>query len=165
MAIAEANLAARYNRPGFNIIDHFTYGIVSDGDLMEGIASEAASLAGHLQLGKLIYLYDNNYITLSATTQLAFTEDKEKRFAAYGWHTEVVDDGNNLSAIYHAIDTARCETKKPSLILIRTHIGYGSPHKHDTFEAHGSPLGEEEVKLTKQNLDGRRHLHFTCLQK
>ena len=152
MAMAEAYLAARYNRPGFNIIDHYTYGIVSDGDLMEGVASEAASLAGHLQLGKLIYLYDNNHITLSASTQLAFTEDRQKRFEAYGWHTQVLDDGNDLAAIYHAIEAARQETKRPSLILIRTHIGYGSPHKHDTYQAHGSPLGVEEVKLTKQNL-------------
>jgi transketolase len=152
MAIAEANLAARYNRPGFVIIDHFTYSIVSDGDLMEGIASEAASLAGHLQLGKLIYLYDNNHMTLSAGTQLAFTEDRQKRFEAYGWHTQVIKDGNNLSEILNAIELARQETKRPSLILIHTHLGFGSPHKHDTFEAHGSPLGVEEVKLTKKNL-------------
>lgn len=152
MAIAEAYLAARFNRPGFKIIDHFTYGIVSDGDLMEGVAAEAASLAGHLQLGKLIYLYDNNHMTLSASTRLAFTENRQKRFDAYGWHTQIIDDGNNLAAIYHAIEVARRETGRPSLILIRTHIGYGSPHKHDTFEAHGSPLGVEEVKLTKQNL-------------
>lgn len=152
MAIAEAYLAARYNRPGFNIIDHFTYAIVSDGDLMEGIASEAASLAGHLQLGKLIYLYDNNHITLSGSTQLVFTEDRQKRFDAYGWHTQVIDDGNNLEAISQAIEAARLETRRPSLILIKTHIGYGSPHKHDTYKAHGSPLGVEEVRLTKQNL-------------
>lgn len=152
MAIAEAYLAARYNRPGFNIIDHFTYAIVSDGDLMEGIASEAASLAGHLQLGKLIYLYDNNHITLSGSTQLVFTEDRQKRFDAYGWHTQVIDDGNNIEAISRAIEAARLETRRPSLILIKTHIGYGSPHKHDTYKAHGSPLGVEEVRLTKQNL-------------
>jgi transketolase len=152
MAIAEAYLAARYNREGFNIIDHFIYGLVSDGDLMEGVASEAASLAGHLKLGKLIYLYDNNHMTLAGSTQLIFTEDKAMRFAAYGWHTEVVEDGNDLEAIESAINKAREETERPSLILVRTHIGYGSPHKHDTFEAHGSPLGEEEVKLTKQAL-------------
>jgi transketolase len=150
MAIAEAYLAARFNRSGFNIIDHFTYGIVSDGDLMEGVASEAASLAGHLQLGKLIYLYDNNHITLSAATHVTFTEDRQKRFDAYGWHTQVVEDGNHLDAIYAAINTARQVTDRPSLILIKTIIGFGSPHKHNTFEAHGSPLGEEEVKLTKQ---------------
>jgi transketolase len=152
MAIAEAHLAARFNQPDFTLIDHFTYGIVSDGDLMEGVASEAASLAGHLQLGKLIYLYDNNHITLSASTHLAFTEDRQKRFDAYGWHTQIIENGNNLEDIYTAIEAARQETTRPSLILIRTHIGYGSPHKHDTFEAHGSPLGKEEVKLTKQNL-------------
>lgn len=152
MAIAEANLRTRYNRKGFNIFDHFTYGIVSDGDLMEGIASEAASLAGHLKLGKLIYLYDRNEITLSASTNLAFSEDCAKRFEAYGWHTQSIEDGNNLHAIYEAIDGARQETERPSLLLIKTHIGYGSPHKHDTFEAHGSPLGVEEVKLTKQKL-------------
>jgi transketolase len=152
MAIAEAYLAARYNRPGFNIIDHFTYCLVSDGDLMEGVASEAASLAGHLQLGKLIYLYDNNHMTLSAGTQITFTEDRQKRFDAYGWHTQIINDGNNLAEIFNAIEIARQETNRPSLILIKTHLGFGSPHKQDTFEAHGSPLGVEEVKLTKQNL-------------
>lgn len=151
MAIAEAYLAARYNRPGLEIIDHFTYGIVSDGDLMEGVASEAASLAGHLRLGKLIYLYDNNHMTLSASTHIAFTEDRQKRFDAYGWHTQVIDDGNNLEAISSAIEAARQVTDRPSLILIKTILGFGSPHKQNTFEAHGSPLGEEEVKLTKQN--------------
>jgi transketolase len=152
MAMAEAYLAAHYNRPGFKIIDHYTYALVSDGDLMEGVASEAASLAGHLQLGKLIYFYDDNHITLSASTQLSFTEDRQQRFDAYGWHTQVVENGNNLKAIADAIEAARREKNRPSLILIKTHIGYGSPHKHDTFEAHGSPLGVEEVKLTKQNL-------------
>jgi transketolase len=152
LAIAEAYLAARYNRPGFEIIHHFTYGLVSDGDLMEGVAAEAASLAGHLKLGKLIYLYDNNHITLAASTQLTFTEDRAQRFAAYGWHTQSIDDGNDVDAIDVAIRAARQETERPSLILVRTHIGYGSPHKHDTFSAHGSPLGEEEVTLTKENL-------------
>lgn len=150
MAIAEAYLAAHFNRPHFNLIDHFTYGIVSDGDLMEGVASEAASLAGHLRLGKLIYLYDNNHMTLSASTHAAFTEDRQKRFEAYGWHTEVIENGNDLAAIHAAIEAARAVKDKPSLILIKTIIGYGSPHKHDTFEVHGSPLGKEEVKLTKQ---------------
>jgi transketolase len=153
MAMAEAYLAASYNRPSFKLIDHFTYGIVSDGDLMEGVASEAASLAGHLQLGKLIYFYDNNHMTLSAGTQLAFTEDRQKRFDAYGWHTQIIADGNDLTAIHHAIELARQETKRPSLILIKTYLGFGSPHKQNTFEAHGSPLGVEEVKLTKQNLN------------
>ena len=152
MAIAEAQLAARYNRPGFEVVDHHTYGIVSDGDLMEGIASEAASLAGHLQLGKLIYLYDDNHVTLSAGTAITFTEDCAHRFAAYGWHTQIVDDGNDVIAIEHALHAARAETRRPSLILVRTHLGYGSPHKQDSFEAHGSPLGVEEVRLTKENL-------------
>jgi transketolase len=152
MAMAEAYLAARYNRPGFEIIDHFTYGIVSDGDLMEGVAAEAASLAGHLKLGKLIYLYDNNHISLAASTDLTFTEDRAMRFEAYGWHTQTVDDGNDLNAIDEALKVAKSETNRPSLILVRTHIGYGSPAKQDSFEAHGSPLGEEEVKRTKKNL-------------
>lgn len=152
MAMAEAHLAARYNRPGFNIIDHFTYGIVSDGDLMEGVAAEAASLAGHLRLGKLIYLYDDNRITLSAATDLAFTEDRAQRFTAYGWHVQMVSDGSDLEAIHGALGIARSTADKPSLIIVKTHIGFGSPHKQDTFEAHGSPLGEEEVHLTKENL-------------
>ena len=152
MAIAEAHLAARYNRPGFAIVDHFTYGIVSDGDLMEGVAAEAASLAGHLKLGKLVYLYDNNHISLAAATDLTFTEDCAKRFEAYGWHTQTVEDGNDLEAIDRALSAAHGETGRPSLVLVRTHIGYGSPGKQDTFEAHGSPLGTEEVKRTKQKL-------------
>ena len=152
MAIAEAFLSDRYNRPGFEIINHYTYAIVSDGDLMEGVASEAASLAGHLKLGKLIYFYDNNYISLAASTDLTFTEDRAKRFEAYGWHTQSIDDGNDLNAIESALRAAREERDRPSIILVRTHIGYGSPHKQDTFEAHGAPLGEEEVKLTKQEL-------------
>ncbi|CAB3724392.1 transketolase [Trinickia soli] len=152
MAMAETHLAARYNRPGFDIVDHFTYGIVSDGDLMEGVASEAASLAGHLQLGKLIYLYDDNQVTLSAGTDLTFSEDCARRFEAYGWHTQSVDDGNDLAAIGQALDNARADTRRPSLILVRTHLGYGSPNRQDTYKAHGSPLGEEEVRLTKQNL-------------
>ncbi len=152
MAMAEAHLAARYNREGFQIINHFTYGIVSDGDLMEGIASEAASLAGHLQLGKLIYLYDDNYVTLSAGTDITFTEDQAQRFTAYGWHTQSIEDGNDPAAIERALCAARAETRRPSLILVRTHLGYGSPNKQDSCEAHGSPLGVEEVKLTKQNL-------------
>ena len=152
MAIAEANLGARFNRPDYDIIDHYTYCIAGDGDLMEGVASEAASLAGHLGLGKLICLYDDNYITLSSSTQLAFTEDRKKRFEAYGWHTLEVADGNDLAAIDKAITTAKQVTDKPTLVLVRTTIGFGSPHKQNTFEAHGSPLGPEEVELTKQNL-------------
>lgn len=152
MAMAEANLVARYNRDGFNVIDHFTYAIVSDGDLMEGVAAEAASLAGHLQLGKLIYLYDDNHVTLSASTDMTFTEDQSRRFESYGWHTQSLDDGNDLAAIELALDAARAETRRPSLILVRTHLGYGAPNKQDSFEAHGSPLGAEELRLTKRNL-------------
>ena len=152
MAIAEAYLATRYNRSGFEIINHFTYGLVSDGDLMEGVSSEAASLAGHLKLGKLIYLYDNNHVTLSASTGITFSEDCAQRFAAYGWHTQSVEDGNDLEAIDTNIRAAQCGRDRPSLIVVQTHLGYGSPNKQDTFAAHGSPLGEEEVKLTKQQL-------------
>jgi transketolase len=152
MAIAEAHLAARYNRPGFDVVNHFTYALVSDGDLMEGVAAEAASLAGHLKLGKLIYLYDDNRVSLAAGTDITFTEDRARRFEAYGWHTQSIGDGNDLEAIARALRAARGETERPSLILVRTHLGYGSPHKQDTFEAHGSPLGEEEVKLTKEAL-------------
>ena len=152
MAVAERFLAAQFNRPGFEIVGHYTYGLVSDGDLMEGVASEAASLAGHLRLGKLIYLYDNNSITLAGQTDLVFTEDVARRFEAYGWHVQKVDDGNDLEGISRAIRAAREENSRPSLISIRTHIGYGSPHKQDTFEAHGSPLGPEEVLATKKNL-------------
>ncbi|HEY4072939.1 MAG TPA: transketolase [Herbaspirillum sp.] len=151
MAIAEANLAGIYNRDDYNMVDHFTYGLVSDGDLMEGVASEAASLAGHLQLGKLIYLYDANEVTLSAGTDITFTENVAQRFEAYGWHTQWVENGNDLEAIEHALAAAQAETKRPSLILVRTHLGFGSP-KQDTFEAHGSPLGAENVLLTKRKL-------------
>ena len=152
MAMAERFLASLFNRPGHEIVDHFTYGLVSDGDLMEGVAAEAASLAGHLKLGKLIYLYDNNSITLAGETKLVFTEDVAQRFEAYGWHVQAVEDGNDLEAIARAIKKAREESFRPSLILVKTHIGFGSPRKQDTFEAHGSPLGAEEVAATKKNL-------------
>ena len=152
MAIAEAQLAAQYNRPGFIVVDHATYAIVSDGDLMEGVGAEAASLAGHLRLGKLTCLYDDNRVTLAAGTDITFSEDRAQRFAAYGWHTVTVADGNDTDAIDAALQTARVETSRPSLILVRTHIGYGSPNKHDSYEAHGSPLGVDEVRLTKRNL-------------
>ena len=152
IAMAEAYLAERYNRPGDAVIDHYTYALVSDGDLMEGVASEAASLAGHLRLGKLIYLYDDNHITLASATPVTFTEDHAMRFQSYGWHTQQVEDGNDLEALDQAIRAAQAETERPSLILVRTHIGYGSPNKQDTTSAHGSPLGAAEVKLTKENL-------------
>ena len=152
MAIAEAFLAAKYNRPGHEIIDHYTYAIVSDGDVMEGIAQEAASLAGHLRLGKLIYLYDQNHISLAGGTDLTFTEDVGKRFEAYGWQTIHVKQGNDTDAIARAIEDAQRERNRPSLILVRTHIGYGSPKKQDNFSAHGNPLGEEELQATKKAL-------------
>jgi transketolase len=149
MAIAEAHLAARFNRPGHEIVNHWTYAIASDGDLMEGISHEAASLAGHLKLGKLIYLYDDNHITIEGSTALAFSEDVAQRFLGYGWQVQRVADGNDIAALDKAIVAARAETARPSLILVRTHIGWGSPHKQDSAEAHGSPLGAEEVALTK----------------
>jgi transketolase len=152
MAIAEAHLASCYNRPGFEIINHFTYVIAGDGDLMEGVAAEAASLAGHLRLGKLICLYDDNRISLAAATELSFTEERGKRFEAYGWQVQSVADGNDLEAIDQALANARNDAERPSLISVRTHIGFGSPHKQDTFGAHGSPLGEEEVRLTREKL-------------
>lgn len=150
MALAERHLASRYNRPGLPIIDHYTYAIVSDGDLMEGVSAEAASLAGHLRLGKLIYLYDDNHISIEGDTELAFTEDVLARFAAYGWQTFKVTDGNHLDAVASAIEAARADTEHPSLIAVRTHIGFGSPHRQDTAKAHGEPLGEEEARLTKR---------------
>ncbi len=150
MAIAERYLSSRFNRPGHEIVDHHTYTLVGDGDLMEGVASEAASLAGHLKLGKLLVLYDDNRITLSAGTAMTFTEDRAGRFEAYGWHVRTVEDGNDLEAVDAALRAARSETERPSLILLRTHIGYGSPNKEDTFEAHGSPLGVDEVQRAKK---------------
>jgi transketolase len=152
MAIAERFLAATFNRPGYEIINHFTYAVVSDGDLMEGISHEAASLAGHLGLGKLIFFYDDNHISIEGSTDLAFTEKRTLRFEAYGWHVQQVEDGTDLGAIERAIASAQQETRKPSLIAVRTHIGYGSPNKQDKASAHGEPLGKEELKLTKQNL-------------
>jgi transketolase len=161
MAIAQRYLAARYNQPNFNVVDYHIYAVVSDGDLMEGVASEAASLAGHLKLGNLIYLYDDNHITIDGSTDLAFSEDVATRFEAYGWHVQTVDDGNDLEAIHHAIRTAReDEEERPSLIKVRTHIAYGSPNKQDTAEAHGAPLGEEEVKRTKERLGWDPEQHF-----
>ena len=152
MAIAEAWLAARYNRPGHKIVDHYTYAICGDGDLMEGVSQEAASLAGHLRLGKLIYLYDQNHISLAGATGIDFTEDVARRFDADGWHTRVVLDGNDTDDVAVAIQEAQAEDGRPSLILARTHIGYGSPHKQDNFSAHGDPLGEEELQAAKKAL-------------
>jgi transketolase len=151
MAIAERFLAEHFNRPDFPIVDHYTYSIVSDGDLMEGVASEAASLAGHLRLGKLIYLYDDNHISIEGSTELAFTEDVGRRFEAYGWHVQSVA-GNDIEAVGRAIEAAQAETQRPSLIVARTHIAFGSPHKQDSAEAHGAALGEDEVRATKEAL-------------
>jgi len=151
MAMAEAQLAARYNRPHHAVIDHHTYALVSDGDLMEGVASEAASLAGHLGLGKLICLYDDNAVTLSASTDITFSEDCRRRFDAYGWHTIAVGDGNDVVAIDAALEMARAKSTRPTLILVRTHLGYGSPEQ-DSFKAHGSPLGADDVRKTKMKL-------------
>lgn len=160
-AIAEAYLAARYNRPGHDIVNHYTYAIVTDGDLMEGVASEAASLAGHLKLGKLVYLYDDNKISLAGATNLTFTENVGMRFEAYGWQVLHVESGNDLDEIQNALETARADSSRPTLIVVRTHIGFGSPKKQDTFEAHGSPLGPEEVIATKKNLGFPQEPAFT----
>ena len=151
MAVGEAHLAAVFNRDQ-KIIDHNVYFIASDGDMMEGVSHEAASFAGHLKLGKLIGFYDDNHITIEGDTALTFSDDTGARFAAYGWHVQHVADVNDLAALNRAIDAAKAETSKPSLIVVRSHIGYGSPNKHDTAEAHGSALGPEEVALTKKAL-------------
>ncbi len=152
MAIAERFLAARFNRPGHEIVNHHIYGIVSDGDLMEGVSHEAASLAGHLKLGNIIYFYDDNHISIEGSTDLAFTENRVDRFKAYGWHVQTVEDGNDIAAIEKAVQAAQKKKGRPSLISVRTHIAYGSPNKQDTASAHGEPLGAEEIKLTKENL-------------
>ena len=152
MAITEAWLAARYNRPGHTIVDHYTYSICGDGDLMEGVTQEAASLAGHLRLGKIVYLYDQNHISLAGGVDLTFTEDVARRFEGYGWHTRHIPEGNDTEDVARAIVEAQQETRKPSLLLSHTHIGYGSPKKQDNFSAHGNPLGEEELQAAKKAL-------------
>ncbi len=149
MAIAERRLAEEFNRPGHDVVDHRTYVICSDGDLQEGISAEASSLAGHLGLGKLIALYDDNRIQLDGPTAWAFTEDVLARYAAYGWHTQRVEDGNDVAAISAAIEAAKAD-ERPSIIAVRTHIGFGSPNKHDSQKAHGAALGPDEVRLTKE---------------
>lgn len=151
MAIAEKYIAARYNQPDFKLFDYKIYGICSDGDLMEGVSAEAASLAGHLGLGNIIYFYDNNHITIEGDTDLAFNEDVAKRFEAYGWHVQNISDINDIESISKAIKIAQNETNRPSLIIVRSIIGYGSPNKHNTAAAHGSPLGDEELRLVKKN--------------
>ncbi|MBN1254271.1 MAG: transketolase [Deltaproteobacteria bacterium] len=152
MALAEAHLAARFNRPDHTIVDHRTYVIASDGDLMEGVAAEACALAGHLGLGKLIVLFDDNRVSLAGSTALTFTEDVGKRFEAYGWHVQHVEDGNDLAAVDAALHAAKDEASRPSLLCVHTMIGYGAPHRQDTFQTHGSPLGEEELRAAKENL-------------
>ena len=151
MAMAQAHLAAVFNRPGHEIVDHYTYAFMSDGDLMEGASHEAASLAGHFGLGKLICVYDDNHISIEGPTELTYTDDAAKRFEAYHWHVENLGDrANDLEAITGALKRAQDEKERPSLVILRTHIGYGAPHRQDTREAHGEPLGEEEVRLTKK---------------
>ncbi len=152
MAIAQRFQASRFNRPDHTVLDHYIYAIASDGDLMEGVASEAASLAGFLKLGKLIYFYDDNHITIEGNTDLAFGEDVGRRFEGYHWHVQHVADANDLNALEQATSTAQAETERPSLIIVRSHIGFGSPHKQDSSKAHGEALGVEEIVLTKRNL-------------
>ncbi len=151
MAMAEAHLARIYNRPGFEIIDHYVYAIVTDGDLMEGVASEAASLAGHMKLGKLVYLYDDNHISIEGSTDIAFTEDRGKRFEAYGWHVQKVDDGLDVEAIDRAIQVAK-QDPRPSIIMVRNIIGYGLPTRAGTAKAHGEPPGDAELNGAKEKL-------------
>ncbi|HLA07777.1 MAG TPA: transketolase [Anaerolineales bacterium] len=151
MAIAQAHLAALFNKPEFDLIDSFIYGIVTDGDLMEGVSSEAASLAGHLSLGRIVYLYDDNHISIDGSTDLAFTENRAARFEAYGWHVQVLSDGNDVDIIDQAIRAARNDPR-PSLICVRTTIGYGAPNKQGTAKAHGEPLGDDELNAAKENL-------------
>lgn len=152
LAIGQKYLAARYNKPGFEIFNYYIYAICSDGDLMEGVSSEAASYAGHLKLGNIIYLYDDNHISIEGKTEITFTEDTAKRFEAFGWHVQTVENGNDIDKIADAIKNAQDEKEKPSIIKIRTHIAFGSPNKVDTAAAHGSPLGEDELKKTKEHL-------------
>jgi transketolase len=160
MALAERHLATIFNRPGYEIIDHFTYMICGDGDLMEGITAEAASFAGHMGLAKLICIYDDNKISIEGNTDITFTEDVGLRFKAYNWHVTKVEDGNNLNDIYNAIKEAKSETTKPSIIVLRTNIAFGSPNKQDSADAHGAPLGEEEIRLTKKNLGWDENVSF-----
>ncbi len=152
MAMAERFLANRFNRPDFDIVDHHTYVMCGDGDLMEGVSSEAASLAGHLGLGKLIVIYDDNKISIEGITDLAFTEDVAMRFKAYNWQVLEVKDGNDIEAIFNALKTAKADKERPSMIKLRTQIAFGSPNKQGTADAHGAPLGVDEVNLTKKNL-------------
>src|SRR5438093_4682609 len=162
MAIAERFLADRYNRPHHSLVDHRVYVICSDGDLMEGVSNEAASIAGQLGLGKLVYFYDDNRITIDGTTSISFTaEDRGRHFEAQGWHVQWVDDANDLTLLRNVIKNAQSETERPSLVVVRSHIGFGAPHAVDTAKAHGAPLGEKEVAATKRALgwDPDQHFH------
>ncbi|MFM8395143.1 MAG: transketolase, partial [Acidobacteriota bacterium] len=160
MAIGGAHLAAKFNQPGAELFDYHIYAIVSDGDLMEGVAAEAASMAGHLKLGRLIYIYDDNEISIDGKTSIAFTEDRAKRFESYGWHVQTVADGNDLDGIEAAVRAAQADPR-PSIICVKAVIGYGSPNRAGTSKAHGEPLGVEEVRLTKQNLGWPSEEPFT----
>lgn len=151
-ALAESHLAAEFNKPGYNVVDHYTYALCGDGCLMEGVSAEAASLAGTMELGKLIVLYDSNRITIEGSTDIAFKENVRERFDAYGWQTLLVEDGNDVDAIDKAIKEAKAETKRPTIIEIKTTIGYGAPNKQGKASAHGEPLGDEEIALAKKNL-------------
>jgi len=159
MAIAASHLAATFNKPGHEIVDSYIYAIVTDGDLMEGVAAEAASMAGHLSLGRLIYIYDDNHISIDGSTDLAFTEDRAKRFEAYGWHVQKVDDGNDVEAIDKAIKAAKADPR-PSIIMCRTIIGFGAPNRQGTSKAHGEPLGDDELNAAKENLGWPKEPRF-----
>jgi transketolase len=161
MAMAEKHLAAVYNRPGFEVVNHHTYALLGDGDLMEGVSHEAASLAGTLALGKLTFIYDDNLISLDGPTELSYTEDALERFEAYHWHVQRVADGNDLAAIEAAIEAAKAETARPSIIAVRTVIGYGSP-RAGTNKVHGEALGAADVAATKKFLGSRRTRAFMC---
>ncbi len=165
MAMAEQHLAACFNQAEHKIVDHYTYVMCGDGDMMEGVACEAASLAGHLGLGKLICIYDDNKISIEGKTDITFTEDVGLRFQAYNWQVLIVDDGNNIDKIVKALEAAKLETKRPTVIITRTHIAYGSPNMQDSPDAHGSPLGEEEIKLTKKNLGWPEESSFYIPEK
>nr|NIR62324.1 transketolase [candidate division Zixibacteria bacterium]NIV05174.1 transketolase [candidate division Zixibacteria bacterium]NIX54467.1 transketolase [candidate division Zixibacteria bacterium] len=161
MALAEAHLAVTFNRDNYNIVDHHTYVFCSDGDLMEGASHEAASLAGHFGLGKLIYIYDDNHISIEGETEITYSDDVARRFEGYHWHVQDIGEkANNLEALTEVLSKAREEKDKPSLIILRTHIGYGSPNMQDTPDVHGSPLGEDEVKRTKQFYGWPEDEHF-----
>ena len=175
MALAERWLAARFNRPGHDLVSHFTYALCSDGDLMEGISHEAAELAGHQRLGKLIWIWDDNRISIEGSTELASSTDQAKRFEAYGWHVVRVHDGNDLQAMDLALEEAKREADRPSLVVLHTTIAWGSPNKAGSADTHGSPLGEAEIEATKKNLgypslepffvDGRAREHWALCRR